>query len=68
MGRLFGTPFLDGDNWLAALVLGWLISFACRHDFGLTAIEKELGGFCQVLTYMETIGHLNGMGSRFGSC
>src|SRR5713226_203230 len=53
MGRLFGTPFFDGDGRLPALVLGWLISFACRCDFGLTACEKELGCFCQVLVGWE---------------
>jgi len=67
MGRLFRTPFFDGDGRLPTLVLGWLVSFACRCDFGLTAIEKELGCFCQVLTHMEAVGYLNGMGSRFRS-
>ena len=66
MGRLFRTPLLDGGDGLATFVECRLFSVPCGN-FGLTARQKELGSFRQVLTDMEAVGHLNGMWSGFGS-
>jgi hypothetical protein len=60
------TPLFDGGDGLAAFVRCWLLHVP-GGDFGLTARQKEPGGFRQVLTHMKTIGHLNGIGSGFGS-
>ena len=59
LSRLFGMPFLDGDDWLTALVLSRYFHFPGCCDFGLTAREKELCCFRQVLTHMKEIGHFS---------
>jgi hypothetical protein len=67
MSGLRRTPFFHSNDLFGLLVLIWLLRGAGGHNFCLAACQKQLGRFREVLTDMEPIRDLNGLGSPLRS-